>query len=129
MTSEEPRDQPKSSGLNFTLPDLAPAKKPPSALTTQQFLIAIVALLALNLILTLASRPASGERSGPKATLGPASLDADALKQLALKLEQQGLAQAAADAWREYLTAAAPDAKEAASIWYRIGKAHQDARS
>jgi len=53
-------------------------------------------------------------------------LDRDARKQLALKLEKQGLHAVAAEAWMDYLTAAGLEKKEAARIWYRIGVIYQD---
>ncbi len=64
----------------------------------------------------------------PGCTVRPdkAALSADAQQQLALKLEEQGLNTAAAEAWKEYLTIADPAQQDAATIWYRIGKLYQD---
>jgi hypothetical protein len=49
------------------------------------------------------------------------------LEELALKLEEQKLSGAAARAWIEYLQAVRPGGDEAARIWFRVGKLHQDA--
>jgi len=130
MNSEEPRDQPRTSGLNlnFTLPEPTPNKKPGLHLSLPQLLTGLAALLVLNLIATVVTRPGAGSAASSASTPG-APWDAATLKNLALKLEQQGLAQPAAEAWGDYLDTAAPDAPEAAGIFYRIGKLHQEARS
>jgi hypothetical protein len=49
-------------------------------------------------------------------------------KELALKLEQQGLQDSAANAWIEYLSIADQKQDDAARIWFRIGRLFQDAR-
>jgi len=126
MNSEEPQDQPKPSGLNFSLPQILPSKKVGLALTSQQIMWGIATLAALNLIVTIASRP--GAPVKPVAT-PDGSLDAESLKKLALKMEQQGLTDAATGAWMEYLAAASPEPKEAADIWYRTGKLQQNAHA
>jgi hypothetical protein len=54
-----------------------------------------------------------GERAG--------QLPAADLESLALKLERQGLHEAAAGAWTDYIETARPGREEAARIWYRIG--------
>ncbi len=51
----------------------------------------------------------------------------DGLKSVAMKLEDRNLMSAAAEAWSEYLTLAAPPANEAAAIELRIGKLRQTA--
>lgn len=125
MTSEPPRDQPKPSGLNFSLPDLPRPTKAALPVSTEQLLLGIGALAALNLVVTLFARPSGNSEPARPSTV--TLIDAEALKKLALKLEQQGLSGPAATAWNEYLSAARPEAKEAAGIYYRIGKAHQEA--
>ena len=55
-----------------------------------------------------------------------AALPDDVQQKLALKLEKQGLSAAAAAAWQDYLAAAELSDEETATIWYRIGKLHQD---
>jgi hypothetical protein len=47
-------------------------------------------------------------------------------KELTLKLEQQGLQDAAAGAWIEYLSVADLKPEDTARIWFRIGKLFQD---
>jgi len=54
------------------------------------------------------------------------SLSAESKKRLALKLEKQGLNDVSVIAWKEYINASLPDEKEAAMIWYRIGKLYQN---
>lgn len=59
----------------------------------------------------------------------PARLGVDAQRELALKLEKQGLTESAVAAWQAYLAAKGDDAAKAAEIWYRIGTLWQDAGS
>ena len=54
------------------------------------------------------------------------SLSAGALKALAMRAEKQGLADVSAAAWTEYLQAAGASSEEAAKVWYRVGKLHQE---
>ncbi|MGD1048173.1 MAG: hypothetical protein ABR899_05400 [Candidatus Krumholzibacteriaceae bacterium] len=58
---------------------------------------------------------------------GSSGLSGKKLEELALKLEDQKLSGAAARAWIEYLQTARPGGDEAARIWFRVGKLHQDA--
>ena len=51
------------------------------------------------------------------------------LETLALKLEKQGLPDAAARAWEDYLEASDAGAEKQARIWYRIGTIRQEAGS
>lgn len=53
-------------------------------------------------------------------------LSMDELRDLALKLEKRGLADAAADTWRQYLGARGADREKSAKIWFRIGVAYQE---
>lgn len=57
----------------------------------------------------------------------PASavLSPDNMKELALKLEKQGLNEISALTWKEYINTTSLDNKDAANIWYRIGKLYQ----
>jgi peptidyl-prolyl cis-trans isomerase C len=64
---------------------------------------------------------------GTTVATGAADLPAEPSRELALKLEKQGLNQAAAGAWETYLNVADADAEKAARIWYRIGTLRQDA--
>lgn len=92
-------------------------------------LVVVAVLTAANLGLLL-TRGAGGQPAAAApaalATSAAAGLTADALRELALKLENQGLHAVAAKAWVDYLAAASSDPKDASAIWYRIGKLHQD---
>lgn len=79
--------------------------------------IVLMAVLA-NIAFVLLS---AGKNSRPITS----TLSFEVQKKLALKLEKQGLYNASADAWKEYLAAATPSGREAAMIWYRIGKLYQ----
>jgi len=106
--------------LNFELP--AGPKSPghrPSKLMTGLLVLIFLAVSA-NIIISLnPDGIISSERHG-------ATLSADQQKKIALKLEQQGLYNASAHAWKKYIAKAGPDDKETALIWYRIGKLYQD---
>lgn len=107
--------------LDFSLPD-RPAPKPPSGGGPSLLLVLLILLVGANLYLTWSSR------GGPATTAPPAqTLDTEAVKQLALKMEKQGLSGAAAAMWSEYLESPGTDESEAAAIWYRIGTLQQDA--
>lgn len=83
-------------------------------------------LLVFLLILAIATSTAGivlQLRGGPS---GPSGLPAGELEALALKLERQGLHEAAAAAWTDYLEAARPGREESARIWYRIGTIRRD---
>ncbi len=109
-----------SKKLNFDLPQ--PKEKSghgPSKLITVLLVLILLAVCA-NILVSL-------KHGGPDiASKQAISLDADQQKSLALKLEKQGLFNASADAWKEYLRVARPDNTETALIWYRIGKLFQD---
>ena len=107
--------------LDFSLPERGSKQEQKRVLLDwmDKILVAVLVLILLNVILTLAIRP-----SAPKSE--SASFSEESLKQLALKMEKQGLNSVAADAWREYLIGSDLEPPEAAKIWYRIGKLHQD---
>ena len=83
--------------------------------------INIVILLAVGAHIAMTVFRAGGTPTATKA----AFLSPESTKKLALKLEKQGLNKAAAALWKEYLPVSSSDAKEAARIWYRIGKLYQ----
>lgn len=56
-------------------------------------------------------------------------LSPDVLKDLALKLEKQGLHSSAIRAWQDYLARPLIEPEEQAKIWYRIGKLYQQDES
>jgi len=55
----------------------------------------------------------------------PSGLTPDSQKELALKLEKQGLRAAAIRTWQGYLAETGSDPDGQAKIWYRIGKLYQ----
>jgi len=106
--------------LNFDLP--RPNEKAgfrPSKLIIGLLVLILLAVCA-NILISLKPR-----QSGVQANQ-TIFLDADRQKNLALKLEKQGLFNASADAWKDYLRIAGPDDTETALIWYRIGKLFQE---
>ena len=52
---------------------------------------------------------------------------AESQKDLAMKLQKNGLYGEAVEAWKDFMALDQPGNKERASIWYTIGKLHQDA--
>ncbi len=86
-------------------------------------------LLVLILVAGIANIVVS-LKSGRRAATRPATgsgMSAEVQKQLAMRLEKQGLNGPAAAAWEAYLAKSDPDSVQSAKIWYRIGKVHQDA--
>jgi len=108
-----------SEALEMKLPERGAKRKDGSKLTW--LLLALVLAVAIaNIVIAL-----HAQRSNE--TAGPAGLSPDALKDLALRLEKQGLRQQATQGWQEYLAASGAGAEERAKIWYRIGKLRQEA--
>jgi parvulin-like peptidyl-prolyl isomerase len=115
------------SKLDFSLPGRTGNRPERSSRPnlSNWILAVVLVLVALNLLLVFYDPRLPGAAPQP----GAGALSAEALKQLALKIEQQGLNRESARAWEEYLGAAQPAPPEAAKIWYRIGKLHQDAEA
>jgi len=105
--------------LDFSLPtrDQKSAQSHSKWLPVLVILVLIAALANIGIMLM---KVGVGEDKS-----GGAVLSAELQKQLALKLEIQGLNMASAEAWKEYLSVASPGDKDAAMIWYRIGKLYQ----
>jgi len=80
--------------------------------------IVLIAVLA-NMCIVLMHKGVRSER------VEGSALSAEQHKDLALKLEKQGLNAASAAAWKDYLRTASLGGEEAARIWYRIGKIYQ----
>ncbi|MBN1674401.1 MAG: peptidyl-prolyl cis-trans isomerase [Kiritimatiellae bacterium] len=111
-----------SDELNLSLPERKPPPAERRARLVPVLLVLVLLAQGAGLFLLL-----KGGAGGRPATARAAGLGPEARKDLALKLEKQGLHLQAAEAWQEYLAAARPAAAEAAKIWYRVGKRYQDA--
>jgi tetratricopeptide (TPR) repeat protein len=107
--------------LNFNLPQHG-AKNSPSSKGLFILIAAGFVTIVANVILTITY---SG-RSARSEAVRTGSLSSEACKDLALKLEKQGLTARAVEAWKEYLALAAPAGEETARILYRIGTLYQD---
>jgi hypothetical protein len=81
----------------------------------------IILLIVCGILVLLLMRSGSQPIIMKGVTLSDASQ-----KELALKLEQQGLQDSAAAAWIEYLSIAVQKPDDIARIWFRIGKLFQD---
>ena len=69
-----------------------------------------------------------GMRRGGAASGGAPAGDAEKLLELAQRLEKQGLAREATEAWKDYMRASQPDAEKEAKLWYRIATIQQDGK-
>lgn len=108
--------------LDLSLPEQASGKRKPSAGIPSVLLVLILFAVVANLGVTW-SRRSNPDTGDTRANV----LSRDARKQLALKLEKQGLHMTAVQAWRDYLDAATVAADESAKVWYRIGQLYEDA--
>jgi parvulin-like peptidyl-prolyl isomerase len=107
--------------LNFTVPETAAVR--PRGGRGIAVVLVLIALLQLGVIgVVLWPRVGGGGRSVSGGKLG-----VDAQRELALKLEKQGLTESAVAAWQAYLAAKGGEAGKASEIWYRIGTLWQDA--
>lgn len=108
--------------LDFSMPQRE-ANKSPVAKGLHLLVVAGLVAIVVNVVLTvaLARRPARPE------TAKSGLLTGEAQKDLALKLEKQGLNARAVDAWKEYLALASQSGEETARILYRIGTLCQEA--
>ncbi len=107
--------------LNFSIPERKSKNTGVKSGIMLFLMIVVLMAVAANIFIVLTQ---SG--GGPDKSDSPI-LPSDLQKQLALKLEKQGLNSVAVQAWKEYLLIASPDNEETAKIWYRIGRLHQDA--
>ena len=107
---------------NLTLPQRpAPAPKTPLGVK-----VALTIIILLNL--TLLGALKKEVRLRPSATASSVQAPSpEAQKELALKLQKQGLEERAAAAWQDYLAAAAPPEEERGNLQYQIGKLYQEA--
>ncbi|MCP4682026.1 MAG: hypothetical protein GY864_06820 [Desulfobacterales bacterium] len=106
--------------LDFSIPGRETKNSGGKSRALLFLMIAVLIALAANIYIVLTQ---SGQIPGkPDSPI----LSPDLQKQVALKLEKQGLNNVAIQAWKEYLLIASPDSEEIAKIWYRIGRLHQD---
>jgi peptidyl-prolyl cis-trans isomerase C len=98
--------------LNFTLPEKK-SKGPAAGALTVLLLIVLVALVGVNLYVTLSGKkPESVEVGG---------LSVEQAREMAGKLAQRGLYRQAATAWQDYLAAAQPTDAQRAQVHFQIG--------
>ena len=98
-------------GLDFSIPGRErKVERSHSRLLFIMIVIGLIILLANTAVLLLFNR---SNKNPSQDTV----LSSENQKQLALKLEKQGLNNAAADAWKEYLITAPINPQEAARIW------------
>jgi hypothetical protein len=108
--------------LDFSLPERN--ADPSTSFSKTAIVLNMIILLMVCGIMVLLLKRIGKETGAPKRCL----LSDTSQKELALKLEQQGLQDAAAGAWIEYINIADQKPADTARIWYRIGKLFQDAR-
>lgn len=108
--------------LDFSLPD-----EERGAPKTDRRTRLIWLVLALQVVLVGLIVWSSRVQVGAGVRTVDQDLGVDAQRALALKLEKQGLADEAAQAWQDYLRVKQADAAKRAEIWYRIANIHRDA--
>ena len=110
-----------TEGFDFSLP----GDKQKAGGSQSKMLTILVCLVLAAVFVNIGLLLFRGEEK--KERTGGAALSAVQQKQLALKLEKQGLDIPSASAWKRYLKVARPADEETARIWYRIGKLYQTA--
>lgn len=106
-----------SDKLNLSLPERKQGWKPSSSIS---LVLQILMLLLVSLVLYRLSSEPKSIQNHAGSNIAPATQ-----KELALKLQKQGLDEQAANTWQAYLgTANLPD-NESANIWYQIGQLRQ----
>lgn len=105
--------------FDFSLPK---ASEKPASGGKWKLLCALQLLTLVCVVLAFLSM-----RGGSAAANG-SHIDTEKQLDLAQRLEKQGLAREAAQAWKEYLEALNPDAEKEAKLWYRIGVIQQEGR-
>ena len=106
-----------SDELNLSVPQ-RPTKA--AGNSPKGLLILLVLVLGIgvaNIIVTVKKDDAT--------TVITSGLTPESQKNLALKLEKQGLHESAIRAWQDYLDQSSAGVEEQAKIWYRIGKLYQ----
>jgi peptidyl-prolyl cis-trans isomerase C len=110
-----------STKLDFSLPE---RKTEPPRLSAGASVLLTLILLAVGADLAISYRNGQAPAKAPVS----GGLSDEAQKQLALRLEKQNLHDVAAEAWMDYVRQTHPAPTEAANVYYRIGKLHQEAR-
>ena len=110
-----------SNKLDLSLPDRSQAKKTVSFRVPTLLIGLTLGIVITNLLITLQRNPVVSPTKSDEN-----SLSQEALKQLALKFEKQGLPAIAAQAWKDYLKAATTTPNETAKVWYRIGTLYEE---
>ncbi|MFH1076754.1 MAG: peptidyl-prolyl cis-trans isomerase, partial [Pseudomonadota bacterium] len=103
--------------LNLNLPIKKEKKNYSAAILLILIVIGLVSAINMYILYNLKQSNMQNGSHTP-------SLETEPQKELAMKLESRGLALPAIEAWQEYLESTI-DQKDAASIWYRIGKLYQ----
>ena len=111
--------------LDLRVPERSVSPKA-SVSKTMIFINLMILVLVGATLAILLFRPGHGMLRGVSAKKDTA-LSEDIQKQVALKLEKQGLNKVAASAWEEYLSVGNSNKDQIAKIWFRIGKLYQDA--
>lgn len=106
--------------LNLALPEREPKQQRPVG-WVPLLLVLVLGVGVANLLVTMLGGPSRQGRA-----IASNGLSADEQRKLALKLERQGLHEAAARAWQAYLARAGLDDRERAKVWYQIGTVYQD---
>ena len=106
-----------SEELNLTLPQRNSKRAGHSPKGLLILLILALGVGIANIVLTIQKDDA--------ATATTSGLSPDSQRDLALKLEKQGLLTSAIRTWQDFLVQSAAGADEQAKIWYRIGKLYQ----
>ena len=104
--------------LDFSLPEKKAGFSVAHVLSVLLLLV-VVALAAMNLMMSMCSRK--------QAALEVGGLSSEQLKQLATKLGQRDLHQEAAAAWQDYMDSAQLDGPERAKVFFQIGLAQEKA--
>ena len=106
--------------LQLTLPERK-SNKPAASRATVALLAVVLVISLVTLALVWRRAPAGQGEAHPSGGLVP-----ERVKELALKLEQQGLRDGAVELWKEYLDIASATLEQRAKIWYRVGKLLQE---
>jgi hypothetical protein len=111
--------------LDLSLPKHQPAKT--ASVSRAGFFLNLIILAGVCAVLAVLLFQ-NNQGASVKERTNKAGLSSKGQKQLALKLEKQGLNTVAASMWEEYLLFSELNNDETAKIWFRVGKLYQDAQ-